>query len=61
MKLVLDAFKGHLLPETNATITGSFISTDFVITPGEMNSQLWMLDVVVTKLFKDHLKQTYSR
>jgi hypothetical protein len=58
--LVLDAFKGHLTPEVKATITGGSINTDLVVIPGGMTSQLQVLDVVVKKLFKDHLKQLYS-
>jgi hypothetical protein len=57
--LVLDAFKGHLTPEANATITGRSMNTDVVI-PGGMTSQLQVLDAVVNKLFKEHLKQLYS-
>jgi hypothetical protein len=53
--LVLDAFKGHLIPEVKATITGSSINTDLVVIPGSMTSELQVLDV--NKPFKDHLKQ----
>jgi hypothetical protein len=58
--LVLDAFKGHLTPEVKATITGGSINTDLVVIPGGVTSQLQVLDVVVNKPFKDHLKQLYS-
>jgi hypothetical protein len=58
--LVLDAFKGHLTPDVKATITGGSINTDLVVIPRGMISQLQVLDVVVNKLFKDHLKQLYS-
>jgi hypothetical protein len=36
------------------------INTDLVVTPGGMTSQLQVLEVVVNKSFKDHLKQIYS-
>jgi hypothetical protein len=55
--LILDAFKGHLTPEVKATITGGSINTDLVVIPSGMTSQLKVLDVVVNKPFKDHLKQ----
>jgi hypothetical protein len=58
--LVLDAFKGHLTPEVKATITGGSINTTLVVIPGGMTSQLQVLDVVVNKLFKGHLKQLHS-
>jgi hypothetical protein len=58
--LVLDAFKGSLTPEVKATITSGSINTDIVLIPGGMTSQLQVLDVVVKKLFKDHLQQLYS-
>jgi len=58
--LVMDVFKGHLTPEIEATITGSSMNTDLVIIPGGVTVQLQVLDVVVNKLFKDHLKQLYS-
>jgi hypothetical protein len=58
--LVLDAFKGHLTPAVKATIAGGCINTDLVVIPSGMTSQLHVLDVVVNKLFKDHLKQLYS-
>jgi hypothetical protein len=32
--LVLDAFKGHLTPEINATITGSSMTIDLVVILG---------------------------
>jgi hypothetical protein len=44
--------KGHLTPEIKATI--SSINTDFVVIPVWMTSQLHVLDIVVTKSFKDH-------
>jgi hypothetical protein len=36
------------------------INTNLVVIPGGMISQLQVLDIVVNKLFKDHLKQLYS-
>jgi hypothetical protein len=56
--LVLDAFKGHLPPEVKSMIHA--MNTDLVVVPGGMTSQLQVLDVVVNKPFKDHLKQLYS-
>jgi hypothetical protein len=56
--LVLDAFKGYLSPEVKSAIHA--MNTDLVVTPGGMTSQLHVLDVVVNKHFKDHLKQLYS-
>jgi hypothetical protein len=58
--LVLNAFKGNLTPEIKATVTGSSINTDIVVIPEGMTSQLQMLDVVVNKPLKDHLKLLYS-
>jgi len=55
--LVMDVFKGHLTPEIEATVTGSSMNTDLVVIPGGMTLQLQVLDVVVNKPFKDHLKQ----
>jgi hypothetical protein len=59
--LVLDAFKGHLTPEISATITGSSMNIYLVVIPGGMSSQLQVLDVMVNRPFKDHLKQLYSK
>jgi hypothetical protein len=61
--LVLDALKGHLMPDIKATITGSSINMDTVVIPGVggMTSQLQVLNVVVNKLFKDHVKQLYCK
>jgi hypothetical protein len=58
--LVMDVFNGHLTPETEATLTGSSMNTDLVIIPGGVTLQLQVLDVVVNKPFKDHIKQLYS-
>ena len=58
--LIMDVFKGHLTPEIEATITGSSMNRDLVIIPGGMILHLQVLDVVVNKPFKDHLKQLYS-
>jgi hypothetical protein len=46
----------HLTPEIKATITGISMSTDVAVIPGGTTSQLQMLDVVVNKPFKDHVK-----
>lgn len=56
--LVLDAFKGHLTPEVKKKITA--LKTDLVVIPGGMTSKLQVLDVVVNKPFKDHLRKQYS-
>lgn len=56
--LVLDAFKGHLTPQVKKEINNS--NTDLVVIPGGMTSQLQVLDVMVNKPFKDHLKQLYT-
>ena len=58
--LVMDVFKGHVTPEIEATVTGSYMNTDLVIIPGGMTLQLQVLDVVVNRPFKGHLKQLYS-
>ena len=50
--LVLGAFKGHVTPEIEVTITGSSMNTDLVVIPGGMTSQLQVLNVVVKKPFK---------
>jgi hypothetical protein len=60
-RLVLDAFKIHLMPETEVAITGSPMNTHLVVIPGEMASQLHVLDVVVNELFRDHLKQLFGK
>ena len=58
--LVFYAFKRHLTPEIKATITVNSMSTDLVVIPGAVTSQLQVLDVMVDRSFKDHLKQLYS-
>jgi hypothetical protein len=61
--LIVDEFKGHLTPETKATITGSSMKTDVVVTPGRREGvalQLQVLNVVVNKPFQDHVKQLYN-
>jgi hypothetical protein len=50
--LVLDAFKGHLTEKVK-TVASNLLNTDLVIIPGDMTSQLQVLDVVVNKAFKD--------
>ena len=47
--LVLDAFKGHLTLEVNATITVSSMSIDLVVIPGVMTLQLQVLVIVVNR------------
>lgn len=56
--LVLDSFKGHLTADVKEEITKN--NTDLVVIPGGMTSQLQVLDVVVNKPFKDHLRQLYT-
>jgi hypothetical protein len=51
--LVLGAFKGNITPEVKSVIYA--VKTDLVI-PGGMTFQLQVLDVVVDKPFKNHLK-----
>jgi hypothetical protein len=58
--LIKDEFKGHITPETKATITASSMNTDVVVIPGGVASQLQVLDVVVNKPFQDHVKQLYN-
>jgi hypothetical protein len=60
-RLVLDAFKRHLRPEIKVAITGSSMNTHLVVIPGEMASQLHVLDVMVNELFRDHLKQLFGK
>lgn len=56
--LVLDAFKGHLTDSVKKQIAS--LHSDLVTIPGGMTSQLQVLDVVVNKPFKDHLKKAYT-
>lgn len=56
--LILDAFKGHLHDSVKKVLR--FGHTDLVIIPGGMTSILQILDVVVNKPFKDHLRESYS-
>jgi hypothetical protein len=55
--LVLDSFKGHLTQQVKEEIRKA--NTDLVI-PGGMTSQLQVLDVVINRPFKDHLRQVYN-
>lgn len=54
---MLNTFKGHLTPEVKFVIHS--VNTEPIIIPGDMTSQLQVVDVV-NKLFKDNLKQMYS-
>lgn len=54
---MVDACKGHLTPEVTSVI--HVIDADLVVIPGEMISQLQVLDVVNRPL-KIYLKQLYS-
>jgi hypothetical protein len=56
--LVLDSFKGHLIQQVKEEMIKA--NTDLVVIPGGMTSQLQVLDVVVNKPFKDHLRRLYS-
>ena len=42
----LYAFQGHVTPEIEVTVTGRSMSTDLVVIPGGMTSQLQVLNVV---------------
>jgi hypothetical protein len=55
--LVLDAFK-HLTQQVKEEMRKA--NTDLLVISGDMTSQLQVLDVVVNKPFKDHLKQLYN-
>lgn len=56
--LALDAFRGHLTPQVKKEVEA--MNTDLVIIPGGMTSQLQVLDVVVNKPFKDHMRKKYE-
>jgi hypothetical protein len=56
--LVLDSSKGHLTQQIKEEMRKA--NTDPVVIPGGMTSLLQVLDVVVNKPFKDHLRQLYS-
>jgi hypothetical protein len=47
----------HLTLAIKDTITGSSTNTDVVVIPGRMTSQLPVLDIVVNKPIRDHLRQ----
>jgi hypothetical protein len=53
--LVLDSFKKHLTQQVKEEMRKA--NTDLIMIPGGMTSQLQVLDVVVNKPFKDHLRQ----
>jgi hypothetical protein len=55
--LPLNALTGHLTPAIKATITGSSLNTNTVVITQRMTSQLQVLDVVVNKPLRDHLRQ----
>jgi hypothetical protein len=48
--LVLGFFKGHLTQQVKEEMRKA--NTDFIVIPGDMTSQLQVLDVVVNKPFK---------
>jgi hypothetical protein len=56
--LVLDSFKGHLTQQVKEEMRKA--NTDLIVIPDGMKSQLQVLDVVVSRPFKDHLRQLYS-
>jgi len=56
--LVLEVFKGHLIPEMKATI--SSINTDLAVTLAGIISQLQVLRCCGEEV-KDHLKQLYGK
>jgi hypothetical protein len=55
--LVLDFFKVHRTQQVKEEMRKA--NTDLIVIPGSI-SQLQVLDVVVNKPFKDHLRQLYS-
>jgi len=55
--LVLDVFKGHLIPEMKATIRS--IHTELAVTLAGITSQLQVLRCCGEEV-KDHLKQLYG-
>lgn len=57
--LVLDAFKGHLTGEVKDALARA--STDLVVIPGGMTSQLQPLDVCINKPFKDLVRREYEQ
>jgi hypothetical protein len=56
--LVLDSFKGHLTQQVNKEMRKA--NTDLIVILGSMTSQLQVLDVVINKPFKGHLRQLYN-
>jgi hypothetical protein len=56
--LVLDSFKEHLTQQVEEEMRKA--NTDLVVIPGGITSQLQVLDVVINKPFKDHLRQLYN-
>jgi hypothetical protein len=56
--LILYSFKGHLTQQVKEEMRKA--NTDLVVIPSGMTSQLQVLDVVVNKPFKDHLRQLYN-
>jgi hypothetical protein len=54
----LNSFKGHLTQQVEEEMSKA--NTNLVVIPGGMTSQLQVLDVVVNKPFKDHLRQLYN-
>jgi hypothetical protein len=53
--LVLDAFKRHLTQEVKGEMRK--VHTDLIVISGGMTSQLQVLNMVVSKPFKDQLHQ----
>jgi hypothetical protein len=56
--LVLDSFKGHLTQQVKEEMRKA--NTDLIVIHCGMTSQLQVLDVVVNKPFKDHLRHLYN-
>lgn len=56
--LVLDAFREHLTASVKERLRDG--KTDLVVIPGGMMSTLQLLDVVLNKPFKDHVRVRYT-
>ena len=56
--LVLDSFRGHLVDDVKRELSEG--KTDLVIIPGGLTSILQLLDVSISKPFKDNIRQVYG-
>lgn len=57
-KLVLDSFRGHLMPSVKNTVKE--MNIDLVLISSGMTAKLQALYVAANMPFKDHLKSSYS-